>query len=273
MEAAAVTGPAQGTDRIDRGTVMALVAMASRVFVIANDFTALSVALPAIEQDFDADVSTVQWVINAYALVFGVLIVTGGRLADMFGRRRIFFIGAAIFAGFSLLGGVAPRHAAWLIACRVADGDRRGADVAGDPRHDLRALPDAKAGLAGGLILGAAGIGNAVGPLIGGVLTDALSWRWIFFLNLPIAALRRARDLAADPRSAAERRRAADRLRRRGHPLGRPGLAAARARPGRPTGAGATRASSACSWPAGCCSWPSPLIERRAGRARWSPPT
>ena len=64
--------------------------MAMAVFVVANDITALSVALPEIEQDFDSDVSTVQWVVSAYALVFGVLIVTGGRLADMLGRRRIF---------------------------------------------------------------------------------------------------------------------------------------------------------------------------------------
>ena len=71
-----------------RGTWLALGAMAISVFVIANDLTALSVALPDIEKDFDSDVSTVQWVINAYALVFGVLIVTGGRLADMLGRRR-----------------------------------------------------------------------------------------------------------------------------------------------------------------------------------------
>ena len=100
--------PPASSGKLDRATIMALVAMALAIFVIANDFTALSVALPAIEQDFDADVDTVQWVINGYALVFGVLIVTGGRLADMFGRRRVFFVGAAIFAVFSVLGGVAP---------------------------------------------------------------------------------------------------------------------------------------------------------------------
>ena len=87
---------------MQRGTGMALFAMALGVLVIANDFTALNVALPAIEQDFDADVGTVQWTVNAYALTFGMVLVTGGRLADMFGRRRVFFIGTAIFA-FSLL--------------------------------------------------------------------------------------------------------------------------------------------------------------------------
>ena len=81
---------------IDRGTVMALVAMGLSVLILANDFTALNVALPSIEKAFDTDVSTVQWVINAYALVFGMLIVTGGRLADLLGRRRVYFIGTTI---------------------------------------------------------------------------------------------------------------------------------------------------------------------------------
>ena len=72
--------------------------MGLAVFVIANDFSALNVAMPAIEEDFDAASTTAQWVVNAYALTFGVLIVAGGRLADMFGRRRAFFVGSAIFA-------------------------------------------------------------------------------------------------------------------------------------------------------------------------------
>ena len=86
---------------LDHRAILGLFAMALAVLVIANDFTALSVALPAMETEFGADVTTVQWVINGYALVFGVLIVTGGRLADMFGRRKVFFIGAAIFSIFS----------------------------------------------------------------------------------------------------------------------------------------------------------------------------
>jgi EmrB/QacA subfamily drug resistance transporter len=162
--------------------------MAISVFVIANDVTALSVALPQIEKDFDTDVSTVQWVINAYALVFGVLIVSGGRLADMLGRRRVFFIGAAIFAAFSLLAGAAQDEL-WLIACRALmgiGGALMWPAVLG-MTYDI--LPTERAALAGALIIGSAGFGNAAGPLIGGVLTDALSWRWIMFANVPIAAL------------------------------------------------------------------------------------
>jgi EmrB/QacA subfamily drug resistance transporter len=167
---------------------MALVAMALAVFVVANDFTALSVALPQIERQFDADVSSVQWVINAYALVFGVLIVTGGRLADMFGRRRMFFVGAGIFAVFSLLGGVA-QSAGWLIAARALMGIGGAMMWPATLGMTYAILPESKAGLAGGLIIGVAGIGNALGPLVGGVLTDLASWRWVLLLNLPVAAI------------------------------------------------------------------------------------
>ena len=99
-------------------------------------------------------------------------------------------------------------------------------------------LPEEKAGLAGGIIIGAAGLGNAIGPLIGGVLTDALSWRWIFFLNVPISIFAVARHLLPGPRRGARERRPADRLRRDRGALGRPGLAAGRARPGRRLGLG-----------------------------------
>jgi EmrB/QacA subfamily drug resistance transporter len=172
---------------LDRATVLALVAMGVAVFIIANDFTALAVALPAIEKQFNTDVGTAQWVINAYALTFGVLIVVGGRLADIFGRKRIFIVGAAIFAGFSLLGGAA-QDTAWLLACRTLMGIGGALMWPAILGMTFAALPESKAGLAGGLILGAAGIGNAVGPMFGGVLTDLLSWRWIFFVNVPIAA-------------------------------------------------------------------------------------
>ncbi len=157
------------------------------VIVIANDFTALNVALPAIEQDFDIDLGTAQWVVNAYALVFGMAIVTGGRLADMYGRRKIFFIGAAIFATFSMIGGLAPDSGV-LIAMRLLMGVGGALMWPALLGLTYALIPDSKAGLAGGLILGAAGIGNALGPLLGGFLTEDVSWRAIFFLNVPIAA-------------------------------------------------------------------------------------
>ena len=165
---------------------LALFAMAVAVVVIANDFSAINVALPTMEEDFDTNINTIQWVVNAYALTFGVMIVTGGRLADMFGRRKAFFVGTAIFASMSALGGAAPNEAL-LIACRTLMGIGGALMWPAILGMTFAILPDDKAGLAGGIILGAAGLGNALGPLIGGVLTDALSWRWIFFLNVPIS--------------------------------------------------------------------------------------
>ncbi|MGH3479127.1 MAG: MFS transporter, partial [Nocardioidaceae bacterium] len=126
--------------------------------------------------------------INGYALVFGILIVSGGRLADMFGRRRIFFIGSAIFAVFSVLAGLADD--VWLLlASRAVMGIGGAMMWPAILGMTFAIVPRSRAGIAGGLILGMAGFGNAVGPLLGGALTDLASWRWIFFLNLPIAAL------------------------------------------------------------------------------------
>lgn len=160
--------------------------MGMAVVVIANDFSAINVALPTMESDFDTNINTIQWVVNAYALTFGVMIVTGGRLADMFGRRNAFFLGAAIFASMSALGGAAQTET-WLIASRTLMGIGGALMWPAILGMTFAILPEEKAGLAGGIILGAAGLGNAIGPLIGGVLTDLASWRWIFFLNVPIS--------------------------------------------------------------------------------------
>ncbi|HEX9065692.1 MAG TPA: DHA2 family efflux MFS transporter permease subunit [Streptosporangiaceae bacterium] len=185
-----------------RSKWLALVAMGLGVFLIANDFTALSVAIPRIESDLHTTLNRAQWVINGYALVFGVLIVTGGRLADMFGRKRMFMVGATIFGAFSLLAGLMPT-AELLIACRALMG--AGGAIVWPAVLGLTymILPANKKGLAGGLILGVAGLGNAVGPLLGGWLTDVSTWRLVFFINLPITALAMivtAREVPESPR-------------------------------------------------------------------------
>ena len=124
--------------------------MAVAVIVIANDFSAINVALPTMEKDFDTNVNTIQWVVNAYALTFGVMIVTGGRLADMFGRRNAFFLGTAIFASMSALGGAAQTEA-WLIAARVVMGIGGALMWPAILGMTFALLPEEQAGLAGGI--------------------------------------------------------------------------------------------------------------------------
>jgi EmrB/QacA subfamily drug resistance transporter len=174
--------------RLPGDIVLGLAAMSLAVLVIANDFVAFSVALPAMEKEFHADLTTVQWVITGYALVFGVLIISGGRLADMFGRRRIFFIGAFLFALFSLLGGLAT-NVATLLAARALMGLGGALMWPAVLGMTFGLLPASRAALGGSLVMGVAGFGNSTGPLLGGFLTDTIGWRWIFFLNVPVALL------------------------------------------------------------------------------------
>ncbi|WP_444929810.1 MFS transporter [Microbulbifer sp. SSSA002] len=171
---------------LTRSQIIGLVALSLALFLVANDFTAFSVAIPAMEKHFHADISTLQWVINGYALVFGIVIVTGGRLADMFGRRRLFFIGTAIFAGFSVVGGLAVNE--WMLlgsrALMGVGGALMWPAVLG---MTYQIMPEDRAGQAGGLIMTVCGFANAIGPLLGGFFTEFVSWRWIFFINFPIA--------------------------------------------------------------------------------------
>ncbi len=176
------------SSRLNGSTVLAIVAMSLCIFVVANDFVAMSVALPRMEEELNSDVSLLQWVINAYAVVVGVMIVPGGRLADMYGRLRILYLGTAIFALFSLVGGLAPDVYSLIVArgLQGVGGALMWPAILG---LIYQILPAAKAGLAGGLVIGVAGIGNATGPLLGGALTELASWRWILLINVPIAAI------------------------------------------------------------------------------------
>ena len=161
--------------------------------------------------------------------MFGVLIVTGGRLADLFGRKRIFMIGAGIFAVFSLAAGLMPSVVP-LIACRGLMGIGGAMMWPAILGMTYALLPEEKAGLAGGLILGVAGLGNAVGPMFGGLLTDELSWRWVFFINLPIDRVRDVRDPPRGEREHVDATERPHRLRRGRGPVGRGRLDPARAR-------------------------------------------
>ncbi len=167
---------------------IALASLGVSIVLLAQDFSALNVALPSIERELDTDLTTVQWVINAYALVFAVLIVTGGRLADQFGRQRIFLLGAGIFAVTSLLAGLAPTPIV-LIATRALMGIGAALMWPAVLGMAYAVLPSNRASLAGGLVIGAAGVGQAIGPITGGALTEFLSWRWVQFVNVPLALL------------------------------------------------------------------------------------
>ncbi|MEM1363300.1 MAG: MFS transporter [Pseudomonadota bacterium] len=176
------------SQKLDRRVIVGMFAAGLGIFVVANDFTALSVAIPAIEKSLSVSLSTAQWVINIYAVFFGVVIVTGGKLADMLGRRRLFLIGATIFGVFSFLGGLASE--AWmLLACRAVMGVGGALMWPAVLGLTFEIVPEERAGLAGGLVTAVAGLGNAAGPLVGGILTDTLGWEWIFFINVPIALI------------------------------------------------------------------------------------
>ncbi|MEH6547995.1 MAG: MFS transporter [Sneathiella sp.] len=203
-----VTGP-QGDhmdsapQKMTAAQISGVAAMMLGTLVIANDFTALNVALPAIEKAFQVDVTTAQWVITGYVLVFGVFIVTAGRLADMFGRRRIFFIGMTIFALFSLIGAMATD--VWMLLISRAIMGIGGSMVwPAMLGITFSLVPEDKAALAGGLILGFAGIGNAMGPMLGGVFTEYLSWRWIFYINVPVAIIAILVTLSVVPKDRVE---------------------------------------------------------------------
>jgi EmrB/QacA subfamily drug resistance transporter len=167
---------------------IALFALALSIIAIANDFTALNVMVPTFESEFDVNLTTAQWVLNAYALVFAMLIVPGGRLCDLFGRTRMFTIGTTIFVTFSVVGAAAPDIGV-LIAARAlmaVGGAIMWPAVLG---MTFDAFGPARAGLAGGFVLGIAGLGNAVGPINGGFFVEVWSWRGVLLLNLPIGAL------------------------------------------------------------------------------------
>jgi EmrB/QacA subfamily drug resistance transporter len=171
---------------MDRKLILTFIAMGIGILVVTVDITAINVALPAIEKAFDVSLGTVEWIVSGYILAFAVLMVTCGRLADMYGRRKIFLLGLVIFGSASLIGGLS-QSSGLLITMRIfqgAGGAFLWPTIIG---ICYASVSDDKKGYAVGLIMGAAGIGNAGGPLVGGVFTEFLSWRWVLFLNVLLA--------------------------------------------------------------------------------------
>lgn len=186
-EAAAGDPPPQAIPRPgDRLWVLvATVLGSSMAFINAST---VSVALPAMQADLAAGVAGIQWIVNAYTLLLASLILLGGSLGDRYGRRRVFMIGVAIFAVASLASGLAP-NLLFLIAARAVQGVGGALLTPGSLAIITACFQGAERGRAIGLWAGFSALTAALGPLVGGWLVDAFSWRWVFFILLPIAAL------------------------------------------------------------------------------------
>jgi EmrB/QacA subfamily drug resistance transporter len=155
------------------------------LFMIMLDNTIVNVALPSIQRDLGASVSELEWIVNGYALTFAVLMLTGGKLADMFGRRLIFVVGLVVFTGSSLACGLAPTGG-FLIAARVVQGVGSALMNPATLSIITATFPARQRGMAIGIWAGTSAMALSIGPLLGGILTQHVDWSWIFFVNVPI---------------------------------------------------------------------------------------
>jgi EmrB/QacA subfamily drug resistance transporter len=163
-------------------------AVAFALFMIMLDNTVVNVALPSIQRSLDAGLSQLEWIVNAYALTFAVLMLSGGKLADLLGRRRIFLLGLAVFAGASLACGLASSAGA-LIAWRAFQGVGAALMMPATLAIISAAFPPRQRGLAIGIWAGISAMALALGPLVGGLIAEHMDWSWIFFVNVPIGVL------------------------------------------------------------------------------------
>jgi MFS family permease len=152
------------------------------------DASTVNVALPALQQSLGASVTDIGWIINAYTLFLASLIPLGGSLGDHYGRRRVFALGVVVFALASAWCGLAPT-AGQLILARASQGVGGALLVPGSLALISALFGDAERGRAIGLWSGFSAMTSALGPVLGGWLIDTPSWRWIFFINLPLAVL------------------------------------------------------------------------------------
>src|ERR687888_254954 len=167
---------------------LTLVAVAFGLFMIMLDNTIVNVALPSIQHDLHIGISELEWVFNGYALTFGVLMLTGGKLADLLGRRLIFIVGLVIFAAASLACGMATTGG-MLTGARVVQGVGPALMTPATLSIITAPFPPRQRGMAIGIWAGVAAMALAIGPLVGGILTEKINWSWIFFINVPIGVL------------------------------------------------------------------------------------
>jgi EmrB/QacA subfamily drug resistance transporter len=174
---------------LSRHPGLALVVISCAQLMVILDATIVNVAIPTIHRALHFSSANLEWLITAYSLTFGGLLLFGGRTGDLFGKRRMFMIGIAVFAGASLLGGLATDQT-WLIVTRGLQGV--GGAIASPTALSLVAInfPEgSERNRAMGVYSAMSGAGGAAGLLLGGILTSYVSWRWIFFVNVPIGAV------------------------------------------------------------------------------------
>src|ERR1700736_3955267 len=184
----ALTGDLASTTGRNSGRWFALMVLCLGVLMIVLDTTIVNVALPSIRQDLGFSETSLAWVVNAYLLTFGGFLLLGGRLGDLFGHRRLFLVGIALFTLASLACGLAFTQG-FLITARAIQG-LGGAVVSAvalSLMMNLFTEPGERAKAMGVFGFVAAG-GGSIGVLLGGILTGALNWHWVFLVNLPVGA-------------------------------------------------------------------------------------
>ena len=165
-----------------------LAALSFALFMIMLDNTVVNVALPSIQRDLGIGISELEWIVTAYALSFAVFLLTGGKLADRYGRRRVFLIGLTTFTLSSLACGLAG-SAGMLIGARAVQGVGAALMMPATLSIISAVFPARERGTAIGIWAGVSAMALAIGPLIGGLLTEKVNWNWIFYINVPVGIL------------------------------------------------------------------------------------
>jgi EmrB/QacA subfamily drug resistance transporter len=178
-------------------------AMCFALFMIMLDNTVVNVALPSIQKDLHSSISGLEWTVNAYTLSFAVLLVTGGRLGDIFGRRRMFLLGVVVF-GLSSAFIAMSQSEAWLVTGRAVQGLGAALMMPATLSIITNAFPPHERGKAIGTWAGVSALALAIGPVVGGALVENVSWQSIFLLNVPVAAIAVFVTLAATQESRDE---------------------------------------------------------------------
>ena len=182
--------PAPGSSdiRYSRGRWGVLAILCVGVFMLLLDGTIVNIAIPDILTSFKTSFSAVEWVMNAYLLVFAVLLITTGRFGDLYGRKLLFIAGTTLFTLASLACALAP-GIGWLIGFRALQGLGGSMMMPNTLSIIANVFPPNERGKAMGFWGGVSGVSLALGPSLGGLLVDASSWRWIFFINVPIGVI------------------------------------------------------------------------------------